>query len=985
MRYQPLDLLGGFAADHALEWCAEDCINWIPEVAETQGTRTRMKFVSRPGMRPLVDLANGPIRGLHNVEGALFAVSGNKLYQVSSKAVATARGIIPGVTRVQMAHNQITGGNQLLVANGQGGYVWDTVAANLARITDDGYPGAKAAAYIDSYLAQVEPFGRFWFHSQLADAKNYNTLDRYESEASPDKIVTLVVSQKEVVVFNETTTEFFYNSGARTTTFKSKGVVVERGCASAETVVVLDNSPMWLGNDGVVYRLDGYQAVPISNGPLQDAIRGQNWSQAFAFAWEGSRHKVYYLTLPDGRTYGYDVVTKLWHRACSFGLERWRLSHLVRWNGMWIGGDSFSGQLWVLDEKYGLDGGQPIVCERFSQSTTADMNALEVPYLELLVRTGAASQEDPEPSLDISGVTLIPSTGSFAYSTVPHTRTVGTQQPVVENQHTGTGKTDVIVALEQLFTSLPTCNTVSLVVSWFGDDLRAGQCQIKPRLAVAPGTQTSVSWSPSNWQVAGVTASTATLVTFVSDPSGGHSVYGSTPSDDSIVQVIQYLRAQGKRIVFYPFVLMDIPTGNSLPNPYSGSSQPVNPWRGRVTCYPAPGQSGTPDGTSAAGTQVDTFFTRQWGFENFIAHYRDLCASAGGVDVFLIGSEMVGITQVRSSATVYPAIAHLRTIAAGVKSAMPTALVSYAADWTEYHSRQYPDGTLNFHLDPLWADSNIDFVGIDNYLPIADVRADDNPALIYNIPYLQSNIEGGELWDWYYVDRANNVKAPITDGAYGKPWVYRQKDIRGWWSNTHVARAAGVETTATAWVPGSKPIWFTEYGCPAINRGPNQPNVFFDPNSSESTLPYFSTGLRDDLAQRSYYEATIAYWREHGGAMLSTENMIAWTWDARPYPQFPSLTSEWGDYGNYPRGHWLQGRYRTQAELPDRAIEICYSDDGRNYTNWIRRDLGGVGEYAKRIKINNLGHLRNRVWRIRTSSPIPTELEGAVANIRMLK
>ncbi|UYK67820.1 glycoside hydrolase TIM-barrel-like domain-containing protein [Xanthomonas sacchari] len=509
---------------------------------------------------------------------------------------------------------------------------------------------------------------------------------------------------------------------------------------------------------------------------------------------------------------------------------------------------------------------------------------------------------------DIRGVTLIPSTGSFAYSTTKHTRMVSGQPAVVENQHTTTGKADVVVALEQLFEAHPGCDTVSLVVSWFGDDLRAGQCQIKPRLAVAPPAQSSVTWSPSNWKVGDVTASTATLVTFVNDSGGGHSVYGSTPSDDSIVEVIQYLREQGKRIVFYPFVLMDIPSGNTLPNPYGGSGQPVNPWRGRVTCYPAPGQSGTPDGTSAAGTQIDTFFTRQWGFENFIAHYRDLCASAGGVDVFLIGSEMVGITQVRSSATVYPAIAHLRTIAAGVKAAMPTALVSYAADWTEYHTRQYSDGTLNFHMDPLWSDPNIDFVGIDNYFPIADVRDIDDASLIYDVDYLKSNIEAGELFDWYYQDRTNNIKAPITDGAYNKPWVYRQKDIRSWWSNVHVPRAAGVETTATAWVPGSKPIWFTEYGCPAVNRGPNQPNVFYDPNSSESTFPYFSTGVRDDRAQWAYYKATIDYWAENGGDMLSIDNMIAWTWDARPYPQFPVLTAEWGDYGNYPRGHWLQGR-----------------------------------------------------------------------------
>ena len=36
------------------------------------------------------------------------------------------------------------------------------------------------------------------------------------------------------------------------------------------------------------------------------------------------------------------------------------------------------------------------------------------------------------------------------------------------------------------------------------------------------------------------------------------------------------------------------------------------------------------------------------------------------------------------------------------------------------------------------------------------------------------------------------------------------------------------------WVPESKPIRFTELGCPAVDRGTNQPNVFFDPKSAEA-------------------------------------------------------------------------------------------------------------------------------------------------------
>ena len=40
----------------------------------------------------------------------------------------------------------------------------------------------------------------------------------------------------------------------------------------------------------------------------------------------------------------------------------------------------------------------------------------------------------------------------------------------------------------------------------------------------------------------------------------------------------------------------------------------------------------------------------EWSFRRFILHYAHLCKAAGGVDAFLIGSELRGLTTLRSSA-----------------------------------------------------------------------------------------------------------------------------------------------------------------------------------------------------------------------------------------------------------------------------------------------------------------------------------------------
>ena len=47
--------------------------------------------------------------------------------------------------------------------------------------------------------------------------------------------------------------------------------------------------------------------------------------------------------------------------------------------------------------------------------------------------------------------------------------------------------------------------------------------------------------------------------------------------------------------------------------------------------------------------------------------------------------------------------------------------LSYAADWSEYFGHQTAD-RVRFHLDPVWASPEVDFVGIDNYWPLSDWR-----------------------------------------------------------------------------------------------------------------------------------------------------------------------------------------------------------------------------------------------------------------------
>ncbi|MCB2129001.1 MAG: glycoside hydrolase/phage tail family protein [Rhodobacteraceae bacterium] len=555
---------------------------------------------------------------------------------------------------------------------------------------------------------------------------------------------------------------------------------------------------------------------------------------------------------------------------------------------------------------------------------------------------GPAIDAAPDLTHGIGGVALIPGTGEYSLATTPVHYSAGIGSNRSANIHSPGGKTDFSVSLDALNEELPNCNSVSLVAAWFGDDLRCGTCSLKPK--VEDGANDGVGMP---WRSGGIGRAGAEEV--VRD-GAGRPVYGGTPADAAIVEAIEALATAGKSVVFYPFILMEQLAANGLADPWSGAAdQPELPWRGRITLSSAPGTPGSPDRSTAADAEVASFFgsaqvsdfasnggvisysgPAEWSYRRFILHYAHLCAAAGGVDAFCIGSEMRGLTQIRGGGDSFPAVEALRVLAADVRSVLgPAVKIGYAADWSEYSSYTSPEGDLYYHLDALWSDPDIDFIGIDNYMPLSDWRdgqdhADAHWGAIHDLGYLQSNIEGGEGFDWYYSSPAHReaqIRTPITDGAYNEPWVFRYKDIRAWWENAHFERIGGVKAAQSVWQPQSKPIWFTEIGCAAVDKGTNEPNRFLDPKSSESGLPAFSNGRRDDLIQMQYLRAVLDYWADparnpisssYGGAMIDVARTHVWAWDARPFPYFPANADVWADGANYAKGHWLNGRATAQ-------------------------------------------------------------------------
>lgn len=300
--------------------------------AETSPGKEPNILRTAPGIDAWETVGNGPGRGMIWHLGNLFVVSGTSLYKVTPSGSVTTIGTIPGTDRVFMASN----GVDCVIVGGGVGYVCNTT---VTAISDADFlartPGA--VDFIDSFLVFVEASTGRFFSSDLLDAANYDALYFATAEASPDKLITLKVDHRQIILFGEYTTEIWYNAGTAGFPFaRLPGGVVEMGCIARHGVARQDNSVFWLANDKTVRRLDGQTPVRVSQHGMEKALKGYSTltdCQAFSYSLEG--HLCVVFKFPTaGATWVYDVTTSEWHERESWPGGSWDVSDIVEINGV---------------------------------------------------------------------------------------------------------------------------------------------------------------------------------------------------------------------------------------------------------------------------------------------------------------------------------------------------------------------------------------------------------------------------------------------------------------------------------------------------------------------------------------------------------------------------------------------------------------------------------------------------------------------------
>jgi hypothetical protein len=294
-------------------------VNLYVSIIESGSGKAPAVLQSIPGLSLFASLG-AEIRGAHEVNGQLFVVAGSGLYEISSAGVATNRGALSSSTGpVDMDHGLF----QLVVVDGDNGYVLTLASNSFGRITSSGWRGSKRVGFLNGYFLFIALDTQQFYWSAIDDATSLNALDFASAESAPDNLTAVVVDHSDVMLFGAQTTEGWRNTGSDAIFERNEGALMEVGCIAAFSAQKLDSTFFWLGADkngaGTVWMANGYRPQRVSTLAVEQALQAStNLILAQAYCYQQDGHSFYCLNAPGlETTWCFDVKTGQWHERAE--------------------------------------------------------------------------------------------------------------------------------------------------------------------------------------------------------------------------------------------------------------------------------------------------------------------------------------------------------------------------------------------------------------------------------------------------------------------------------------------------------------------------------------------------------------------------------------------------------------------------------------------------------------------------------------------
>lgn len=337
-------------------------------------------------------------RGFKRVGSVLYGAYSGGVVSIAEDWSVTYIGPLDGEAPVDWAVNNRTPVPDVVCVSENGAF---TVSpSGVLAFADGDLPQPISVCEMDGYFIFLIADGRM-FASGL-NATTINSLDNARAESRQGGLVRGVTFSGQLFAFKTTSCEVWSNTANATGFPFSRAAVIDRGLLAPRAVAGVQEgfatALIWVGDDGAVNTLNGYQAQPISTPDVERSIASlsdKSTLRAYGYTFDGQA--IWSLSAPSF-TWEYNLRTGRWHERASKGLSRWRGSETVNFAGKWLCGDLLSSNVMEISASSFAEGRDEHIFESESIQTASFPTPYRVGKTQFYVTVGVGSASGTDPT-----------------------------------------------------------------------------------------------------------------------------------------------------------------------------------------------------------------------------------------------------------------------------------------------------------------------------------------------------------------------------------------------------------------------------------------------------------------------------------------------------------------------------------------------------------------------------------------------------------
>ena len=280
--------------------------------------------------------------------------------------------------------------------------------------SDGAFSGGTVTDIVDNYFVYNRPNTQQWGCSNILSPIS-NQLNFSSKDGAPDNLVSIIVSNREVFLMGETSSEVWIDAGLFPFPFQRiPGTNTQHGIAAPFSIARIGNSFAYVSRNirgqAQIMMMNGYIPTRISTHAVENTLVDQYIEDAIAYTYQLEGHEVYVVTFPTiDLTWAYDISTGMWHKWLSVDnqnvFHRHRSNCQANFQNMNLVGDYQNGLIYMLDQANYTDNGNEIRRVRRCPHLVSDYQRQYFHELQIYFQPGVglsnglAANEVPEAML----------------------------------------------------------------------------------------------------------------------------------------------------------------------------------------------------------------------------------------------------------------------------------------------------------------------------------------------------------------------------------------------------------------------------------------------------------------------------------------------------------------------------------------------------------------------------------------------------------